>query len=267
MPIYGKEKHFQMARSILPSKARKRAKNDKDALHRQNRRRASAHYVCYKGYASDVTDIWEDDRFDHSYWVEPHCNSYDSIVWERRANDKLAHFENWAYQITKYLPPGDRLTKIRALLPEGVIGLHALSHLRFLEPPREQLYYRYRGRSYEEEMIPYRLHRDTLPPAPLTARQIAWNNFCEAVRALKPYPKKIREFNKYLVEHRHIEIVSTYVDAYDEATGKTIRKLQTTKIVHPVDIIHGYHDIEAWLSRRNINIASAYRYFGINNPQ
>lgn len=131
--IYGKEKIFHLQRSILPSSARKRAKYAKDHLHRQNRRRNNQDMHEFRGYASDVIEDFEDSSDDYNYWIEPHNNSWDSIVFDRRGSDKLAHFEHWAWKKTRYLRKEDRLSKIAGLLPKNTIGLHALSHLYFLD--------------------------------------------------------------------------------------------------------------------------------------
>lgn len=68
------------------------------------------------------------DRFD------PRCTPQRKVAYEvgeRRAADKLAHFERWAVLISKDIPEYDaRMAKMRALLPKGLIGNHAMSHIR-----------------------------------------------------------------------------------------------------------------------------------------
>ena len=48
------------------------------------------------------------------------------VVWRRRGADKLNHFIRWAKRRTAHLPVESRLSKMRAVLPDGLIGEHAL---------------------------------------------------------------------------------------------------------------------------------------------
>lgn len=155
--IYGRDKTRQMIRSILPSTARKAARDNKTALVHQNRRWAATALTCYKGPASDVVDCWEDDTWDLTYWETPNRHDYGEMIYERRSHDKLGHFEMWAYQRTKHLRPEDRYSKISGLLPNGLIGDHALSHLEFLKAPHAAEYWRYRQCDYYG--LPTRLRR------------------------------------------------------------------------------------------------------------
>jgi hypothetical protein len=160
MPIYGKAKVRTMARSILPSTKRKLAKGIKDDLHRSNRRSSSMSVGLLRGPASYVEDLYEDSGTDFKHWIEFKDLGFGDWLYDRRNGDKLSHFEVWAYHKTKHLRPEDRFSKIRGVLPEGVIGMHAASHLSFLdyrEYDRWRWYYRNRTR--EEEMRPSQLER------------------------------------------------------------------------------------------------------------
>jgi len=57
--------------------------------------------------------------------------SWSYIVGDRRDADKLNHFIRWAEAITADMPRQDRMSHVRALLPKGLIGWHAVSHLEF----------------------------------------------------------------------------------------------------------------------------------------
>jgi hypothetical protein len=116
---YGRSKARQMARSILPSKAPRMARDTKKAINRKHRRQ-------YRQLAADP------ELLDSRYWHHQ-CNwERLELRSDRRAADKLAHFERWAARVTKGMRKEDRLSAMRSLLPEGLIGEHALSHLRFL---------------------------------------------------------------------------------------------------------------------------------------
>jgi hypothetical protein len=131
-----------MQRSILPSTARKAARDDKRAVVHVNRRGNTHRMAKYKGPAGYVEDLWDDgERL--TYWPGPHIADYGEIIWGRRNHDKLAHFETWAYERTKHLRPEDRYSKISGLLPNGVIGNHALSHLDFLKARHPAEWWRY----------------------------------------------------------------------------------------------------------------------------
>ena len=52
------------------------------------------------------------------------------FVSDRRDRDKLNHFERWAVERTRQLPFSARLGHLKALLPGGLIGEHALTHLK-----------------------------------------------------------------------------------------------------------------------------------------
>lgn len=62
------------------------------------------------------------------------------VVWRRRAADKVNPFQRWARAVTADLPREQRLTHVRGVLPQGLIGEHALSHLsrdEHFENPQE----------------------------------------------------------------------------------------------------------------------------------
>jgi hypothetical protein len=117
--MYGEEKRLQMARSILPSRARKRARDEKRAKNQRVRH----------GVKQDLRRCMFDEDFadEADLFREP---SWSYYVRERQEADKLAHFEKWAIEITKDIAAVDgRRAYIRALLPPGLIGWHAMSHL------------------------------------------------------------------------------------------------------------------------------------------
>jgi hypothetical protein len=109
-----------MARSILPSTRRKGAREDKRINNRKARARVKAEMRrCLRD--PDYAD--EADLF-----YEP---SWSYIVSDRREADKLNHFIRWAEAITQGVPRDDRVKHMRGMLPEGLIGWHAVSHLEF----------------------------------------------------------------------------------------------------------------------------------------
>ena len=117
-----------MARSILPSKNREAARKAKRLTKRAYRRTSRR----------QVADLARRDRIHSDDW-DARINlratadaEIRMIMFYRRQGDKLNHFERWAIARTKYLPLDERLGSMRAVLPKGLIGDHALSHLRRL---------------------------------------------------------------------------------------------------------------------------------------
>ncbi|MCO4745256.1 MAG: hypothetical protein KC912_10750 [Proteobacteria bacterium] len=53
------------------------------------------------------------------------------VVWRRRAADKLNPFIRWAKARTANLPVESRISRMRSVLPDGLIGEHAVSHLEW----------------------------------------------------------------------------------------------------------------------------------------
>lgn len=118
--LYGDEKRREMARSILPSTARKSARVNK----RINNKRARA-----KVRAELRRCLFDEEYADEAdLFYEP---SWSYIVRDRQEADKLNHFMRWAEAITQDIPRDDRLKYVRGLLPDGLIGWHAVSHLEF----------------------------------------------------------------------------------------------------------------------------------------
>ena len=121
-------KHRDMARSILPSRARSMpaqlATVRRAARHRVARDLASL--ARSRPDEWDDWDAWDEDGDRRAY---PDREIGQLVYW-RRAADKLNHFERWAIEVTKHLPIEDRLGHMRAVLPRGLIGDHAMSHLR-----------------------------------------------------------------------------------------------------------------------------------------
>lgn len=119
--IFGEDKGKQMARSILPSQWRG-AGRAKARVRRAARR--SAH-LAVAALVRDE-DAWWDDGEDVERGA---ARQTRSIVSSRRGADKLNHFERWATESTRDLPREDRLGHIKALIPAGLIGQHAVTHL------------------------------------------------------------------------------------------------------------------------------------------
>lgn len=112
------EKLRTMTRSILPSKARKRARKAKARAKRRDRRIVRQELTRHSD--ADFADATKFDllRVTPLTW----------IVWERRGADKLNHFMRWCDSLTRGMPRAQKIDSVRAILPKNLIGDHAFGH-------------------------------------------------------------------------------------------------------------------------------------------
>lgn len=120
-------KRRDMARSILPSRYRSPGALITKAK-RSNRRSIRQELRSLTTDAGRQGDKWDELMDVRAY---PDIEIRRLVFW-RRGGDKLRHFERWAVAITADLPHEDRLSHMRSILPAGLIGDHAMSHLRLL---------------------------------------------------------------------------------------------------------------------------------------
>jgi hypothetical protein len=119
--IHGDHKAKEMARSILPSRARGVAAW-RARIHRAERRQVSQSLrtlACDPAEWEDGVELGEEAALELPY-----------LVSRRRGGDKLNHFERWAIERTREVPKEQRLGYLRGLLPRGIIGEHAMVHLK-----------------------------------------------------------------------------------------------------------------------------------------
>ena len=119
--LRGDEKALEMSRSVLPSTRPRSARREKARLSRGARRGARAQLTSL---LHDLEE-WED------------CPGLEEVspqdrwrmVSSRRGADKVNPFIRWATEKTRDVPRDLRLAHVRGLLPPGLIGDHARSHL------------------------------------------------------------------------------------------------------------------------------------------
>lgn len=134
------EKRRDMARSILPSKNREAARAALNHTKRGHRHAIHQELAAFRGVARqlgvDDPDDWDEHVDLGSY---PDAEIGVAVRWRRRG-DKVNHFIRWAIATTADVPIEDRLTTLSAMLDDGLIGRHAMTHLADepqLSPPRE----------------------------------------------------------------------------------------------------------------------------------
>ncbi len=129
--LYGEAKRRTMARSVLPSSARKGAANDLHIAARMSRRVTRQAIRALSARSIDLLDDEIDQTLSN---VEGRRRGTVAFYVEhRRTHDKLAPFERWAPAATAHLDLADRLPTLRSWLPPGVIGWHAMGHVRRLD--------------------------------------------------------------------------------------------------------------------------------------
>ncbi|MBL8923361.1 MAG: hypothetical protein JNJ54_31200 [Myxococcaceae bacterium] len=113
-----------MARSLLPSRWRS-ASHAKALAKRANRREVARALAALE----EDPEAWEDEvgLFATS------DRAVRQVVERRRSSDKVNPFIRWATATTREVPKAARLGVLRGVVPKGLIGEHALTHLARLE--------------------------------------------------------------------------------------------------------------------------------------
>lgn len=123
-------KRRDMSRSVLPSKSRRSAAAGLALAKRSARRTAGQRLGRLEGLgASDLTRELEELDLECIELRLAREVRYE--VRARREADKLAPLVRWAVASTKDMRPIDRLPYLASVLPQNLIGAHALSHLRW----------------------------------------------------------------------------------------------------------------------------------------
>jgi hypothetical protein len=130
--VYGDDKRRDMARSVLPANpgAARNARDRRALVHGANR----AHQrMLLAGMAHDDSfDEWLPTGIDAQHGPD---GGIKDVVRRRRRGDKLGPFIRWATAHANDLgpDPASRVAALEALLPDGLIGRHAMSHLTMEE--------------------------------------------------------------------------------------------------------------------------------------
>ncbi len=121
------EKNRDMARSILPSTARKSAREERAQIHGRERARVRRELDAMRSIA-DPDDFEGDLTWQARRYIA-------EMVYDRRSADKVGPLINWAGRLIERDPvlssatAQDREVHFRKILPPGLIGNHAISHL------------------------------------------------------------------------------------------------------------------------------------------
>ncbi|HVV76468.1 MAG TPA: hypothetical protein VHC43_10570 [Mycobacteriales bacterium] len=123
------EKYKDMAESVLPSKQRRSARQDRRAIHQRHRAQTRAALADYR-VAGDPVDVETDMRGTPDREIR-------DFVWDRRSADKVGPLIRWAIRRVERDPrlrDADVATQVaafRSVFPDNLIGRHALDHIKW----------------------------------------------------------------------------------------------------------------------------------------
>jgi len=124
------EKAKDMAESVLPSTGRVGAAKARRRIHQSERARARAALSRY------LADPEVGDELADAHVAGRHYRlDISEFVWDRRAQDKVGSLCHWAVRRVATHPEladleaADQVEALRKVLPDNLIGRHALSHI------------------------------------------------------------------------------------------------------------------------------------------
>ncbi|MGQ0624303.1 MAG: hypothetical protein ACT4PP_06565 [Sporichthyaceae bacterium] len=123
------QKAKDLAESVLPSTRRRQARTDRRAAHARHRSRQHVQLQAIRAGA-------DEDGFDTSLEVRRSAELTE-LVWERRAADKTAPLVRWARvrvardPALRRLDAQDQVAELARLMPDNLIGRHAVQHIRW----------------------------------------------------------------------------------------------------------------------------------------
>lgn len=205
---YGHQKTRQMARSILPSKAPRMASKAKKSINRKYRRH-------YRQFSGDI------ETFDREHWHHQRNRERLELRLRRRDADKLSHFERWAVRVTADIRQEDRLSTMRRLLPDGLIGRHALSHLEVLD-------------EFDTNPLRRRYRQPTKSRPHLNRQQLA-----RRLHEIAADPEQLSQLNRALTTaHRTPTVSVTKIDDWGRryTETQTVGSTPPPLLRHPSDV-------------------------------
>lgn len=222
------EKQRDMARSVLPSTARKSARANKANYNRRHRR-----------YVRDVLHDWKSyehaDDFERPVWG-PFNNpmvgwdNMGEVVQMRRNHDKLTVC-HWAQRLCATLPElieadlDDRIAFFRKVMPDNLIGRHAVGHIRYSVDPENPY------RHYKEQEAARKLDR-----AKLVAKVV---EACEVIVEARGAHKAL-----------NLALKSSHISAHHRTRwDSTLKRIvpgasYTCDACPEARVLYGVHDIE-----------------------
>ncbi|MBN8469991.1 hypothetical protein JYJ95_26065 [Corallococcus exiguus] len=226
--IHSDEKALQMARSLLPSTARRQARKERTVTNRAARREARLAIVAWLRDG----DLDADEPADDVPWRK---SEIELMVLDRRRADKVNPFVRWATARVRRMPQDARESYVRGLLPRGLIGDHAWSHLKDTPPFEDPVKREARGLHWE--------HRERLD------RKRERDEVASLLHQLLVAPEGHATFNRYLREH------ATWRRSPSPKKGWIPR---TPPLPHRP--LRGVHDVKAFVDSLKLDGRGAYSF-------
>jgi len=141
------EKTKDMIESVLPSTARKRAREERRLIHRRARARQRVALAAVRATRDDTSVDFRDGR---------RRSELKWMVLDRRAADNVGALTRWAAAVVaadarlRNAPVHVQVAHFATILPAGVIGAHAVQHIEWA------LTYLARRPAWEEGRAPWR---------------------------------------------------------------------------------------------------------------
>jgi hypothetical protein len=123
------QKIKNMSRSVLPSTGRKSARDNRRLIHQQQRARELAAVTAYRR-DTDPDSVTPDIHGTYGPDIK-------QMVWDRRAQDKVGPLIRWAEAtiaadpVLRSAPRADQVAYFARLMPDTLIGRHAVQHIEW----------------------------------------------------------------------------------------------------------------------------------------
>lgn len=231
------EKLRDIARSVLPSEARKAARDNLRAIKQKNRRSINRQLARI-----DSIDIYyEDPRVEDLEFYPDAEIGY--AVGERRGADKLSVMR-WAEERTKQegiTDPHDRYNYAKQNLPKNLAGRHALTHIATIDGFCDGGIRSFRGC---DDHNPYR-YRSSKP-----RQERSFDDLVEHFTKLLAQPGQHQALNsmiKRLHTKSHVRNIPGTFAQYNGRYGYITEKIMCAACDRP-RVLAGAHDVEAWVA-------------------
>ena len=133
--VYGPAKTHERSVRCSRSTNRRYVRAELDAIRRRARRTTRSRLSTYHGPADTVLNAFAEDE-DAGLLGWP-TGAIAYTVTDRRCADKVGPLRAWGRARTRHLPQDQRLDALRSVLPNTLLGRHALSHLAWLPDLRD----------------------------------------------------------------------------------------------------------------------------------
>lgn len=234
------DKTRDMARSVLPSTARRAARQNRRIIH--GRERAAERRLLH-----DLLACPDPDDYDNDVAWEDRPSRRDMIIYRRNA-DKVGSLIRWAERTVATHPRladatlEDRLTYFRAVLPPGLIGDHAVLHIEFaIDPERQAWRERWRARRRAE------------PP---TRPEIA---MVEAIVAAGLHGELNARIGRFRSRHRWVRREEPIPPEGPPPGVLVIGRSMVVRYPRRYRFLAGAHDVETFVAEADLDVLNIVR--------